>query len=153
MTIKKEIFNHRKMTGLALVECTIILPFLLLLMLISIEGGRFLYSHNTLTKLTRDAARFLSDRSFEGSLQTIVLTSAKTSDVKRFVVYGNLLGSGDELLPGLNVSHITVSSSGNHIIVQSDYPYTTAFGETLSNLGASGLPITLHSRVIMRAVN
>ena len=146
----------QKMRGIALVEVTIVLPFLFLLMFACIEVGRLLYSYNTLTKLTRDSARFLSDRAFEGSLQIIDLNPEKIIEVNNFVVYGNMQGSGSPRLENLAPSQITVSSDGPYVIVEVNYPFTTIFGNTLSTLSYGNdidIGTNLHTQVSMRAIN
>lgn len=146
----------RLMQGAVLVETTIVLPFLFLLMLASIEVGRLLYSYNTLSKLTRDSARFLSDRAFDGGFQTIDLNTNKIAEVRNFFVYGNLQGSGPARLDGLNPEHINVTSNGPYVIIEANYPFTTIFGNALTAL-ASGhdldMNMALHAEVTMRAVN
>jgi len=76
--------------GVALVEFALILPFLLLLSLITVEFGRAIWQYNTLTKSVRDAARYLS-------LQT---PGTKMAQAKNLVVYGNLAGTGAPLARG-----------------------------------------------------
>jgi len=142
------------MSGLALVELTVVLPFLLLIMLASIECGRVLYSYNTLTKLTRDAARLLSTRSYRGTVQDIELTPGKIAQVKNFLVYANDSGGSTALLRELNANQITVSSSGNFVIVAVDYPFESLFGNTLSAfIPTIDMNMNLHAEVSMRAIN
>ena len=82
--------------GVALVEFALILPFLLLLSLITVEFGRAIWQYNTLTKSVRDAARYLS-------LQT---PGTKMAQAKNLVVYGNLAGTGAPLARGLSTSNV-----------------------------------------------
>src|SRR5512133_4185192 len=81
----------RKQGGVALVEFALILPFLLLLSIITFEFGRAIWQYNTLTKSVRDAARYLS-------LQT---PGTKITQARNLMVYGNLAGSGAPLALGL----------------------------------------------------
>lgn len=144
------------MIGAVIVETTIVLPFLFLLMLASIEGGRLIYSYNTLTKMTYDAARFLSDRAFDAGFKTIDLNGGKVADVKNFLIYGNKQGTGNPLLENLNSSQISVMSSGPYIIVEIDYPFATVFGDALAAFSygnSADLNMNLHAESILRAIN
>ena len=142
------------MSGLALVEATMVLPFLFLLMLVSIECGRVLYSYNTLTKLTCDATRFLSTFAYRGTIQDIDLTAEKITRVKNFLVYANDAGGGTALLDNLNASQVSVTSSGNFVIVAVDYPFTSVFGSSLSAfIPGVDIDMNLHAEVSMRAIN
>jgi len=142
------------MSGLALVEVTVVLPFLFLLMLASIECGRALYSYNTLTKLTRDAARLLSTRSYRGTVQDIDLSAEKIAQVKNFLVYANDTGGSIALLNRLNTNQVSVNSSGNFVIVAVDYPFESLFGSSLSAFIPSvDVNMNLHAEVSMRAIN
>jgi len=148
--------STRYMHGAVIVETTIVLPFLFLLMLASIEGGRLIYSYNTLSKMTYDAARFLSDRALDADFSTIDLNSGKVADVKNFLIYGNKQGSGTALLDNLNSSQITIMSSGDYIVVEIDYPFTTVFGDALSAFSynnSADLNMNLHAESILRAIN
>ncbi len=146
----------KKMTGIALVEVTIILPVLFLLMIASAEAGRLLYSYNSLTKHSRDAARFLSTRAFTGTLDIINLTDSKLAEVKNFAVYGNAAGTGEPLVHNFQPSHVSVTSSGVYVIVQVNYPFTPIFGDTLSMFGFGddiALNFNLNTQVTMRALD
>lgn len=87
---------NKRQKGVALVEFALILPFLLLLSMITTEFGRAMYQYNTLTKSVRDAARYLS-------LQT---PGTKIPEARNLLVYGNLAGTGTPLALGLTTSHV-----------------------------------------------
>ena len=87
-----------KQNGVAIVEFALILPFLLILSMITTEFGRALYQYNTLTKSVRDAARYLS-------VQTPGDTT-KYATAKNLAVYGNPAGSGTPLALGLSTAQI-----------------------------------------------
>ena len=86
----------RKQEGVAAVEFALILPFLLLLSIITFEFGRAVWQYNTLTKSVRDAARYLS-------LQT---PGTKITQARNLMVYGNLGGTGYPLVRGLSESNV-----------------------------------------------
>src|SRR5687768_8127054 len=75
---------NRKQHGVALVEFALILPFLLVLSIITFEFGRAIWQYNTLTKSVRDAARYLS-------LQT---PGTKIAEARNLMVYGTPSFSG-----------------------------------------------------------
>jgi len=154
MPARKYICKGKKMSGLALVELTVVLPVLFIIMLASVECGRVLYSYNTLTKLTRDAVRLLSTRSYRGTVQDIELTPEKITQVKNFLVYANDTGGSTALLRDLNANQISVSSSGNFVIVAVDYPFESVFGNTLAAFIPNiDMNMNLHAEVSMRAIN
>lgn len=86
---------NRKQHGVALVEFALILPFLLLLSITTVELGRAIWEYNTLTKSVRDAARYLS-------IQT---PGTKVTQARNLMVYGNLSGTGTPLAIGLTLSN------------------------------------------------
>jgi Flp pilus assembly protein TadG len=82
--------------GTAIVEFALILPLLLLLTMITTEFGRALYQYNTIVKSLRDATRYLS-------IQT---PNTKITEAKNLVVFGNIAGTGQALVPGLTVTQV-----------------------------------------------
>jgi Flp pilus assembly protein TadG len=86
--------------GQSLLEFALVLPFLLLIAFGIIEFGRAYYQYNTLNKAIRDGARYLSRHSY---IDTEVANAAN------ICVYGNTVGNGTPVLPGLTSGSITVS--------------------------------------------
>src|SRR6476661_8250753 len=82
--------------GVAIVEFALILPFLLLLTMLTTEFGRALYQYNILTKSVRDSARYLS-------MQT---PGTHVAQARNLVVYGNTAGTGSPLALGLSATHV-----------------------------------------------
>lgn len=82
--------------GAAIIEFALILPLLLVLTMATTEFGRAIYQYNTIVKSLRQAARYLS-------VQT---PGTMTAEAKNLVVFGNIAGSGTELVPGLTVSQV-----------------------------------------------
>lgn len=85
--------------GAVLAESAIALLLLLLLLSVTFELSRFIYTYNTLAKGTRGSARYLS---------THFLNSTTVAEAKNLAVYGNVGGKGSKVLPDLDVSDITV---------------------------------------------
>lgn len=90
----------RNEQGIQLVELAIVLPVLLLLFAATAEFGRYFYTYTTLAKATRGGARYLV---------TAKVNCYEANQAKKLVVYGNTAGSGDPIIPGLTLAHVTVS--------------------------------------------
>lgn len=88
--------RRESQSGVAIIEFALVLPFLLLLSLITIEYGRALYQYNAVVKSTRDAVRFLSMRE----------TGVLTDEARNIVVYGNVVNTGLPLSFGLSVDKV-----------------------------------------------
>lgn len=88
----------RPQKGTAIVEFALILPLLLLLTMTTTEFGRAIYQYNTIVKSLRDAARYLS-------VQT---PNTKLTEAKNLVVFGNVAGTGQALVPGLTVAKVSI---------------------------------------------
>lgn len=80
--------QHR---GVAALEFTLLLPFLLILTFATTELGRAFYQYNTLTKSVRDGARYLS----------VYLPNTHIVEARNLIVYGNVAGTGQPLAIGL----------------------------------------------------
>jgi Flp pilus assembly protein TadG len=139
---------NRKQKGVALVEFALILPFLLVLSIITFEFGRAIWQYNTLTNSVRDAARYLS-------LQT---PGTKIAQARNLMVYGNLGGTGTPLAMGLSTSHVpdpTWQTAGTAPVINtvtvriSGYTFTpmfaTAFGLPIGSMTYSDITATMRS--------
>jgi len=139
--------NH-KQQGVALVEFALVLPFLLVLSIVTFEFGRAVWQYNTLTKSVRDAARYLS-------LQT---PGTKIAQARNLMVYGNLGGSGAPLVMGLGTSNVpdpTWQTAGTAPVINtvtvriSGYTFTpmfaTAFGLPIGTVRYSDITATMRS--------
>jgi Flp pilus assembly protein TadG len=153
----------KQQRGFAIVEFLIILPLLLLLLLGTAEFGRTLYQYNTLTKAVRDGARYLATNAPLGSTNSIVIDATDQAETENLVVYGNSLGAGAPLLPGLTTADVTVGCMGGgmsctgveHIVVTARYAYQPMIGVALPAFGLGSdisLNYTLSSTVTMRVM-
>ncbi len=86
--------------GVALVEFALVLPFLLILSLITTELGRAVYRYNSTAKVVRDAVRYLS-------MQT---PGTHVVEARNLIVYGNVDGTGDPLDPALTATNVAAPS-------------------------------------------
>lgn len=144
-----------KQGGAALVETTLCLPVLLFLMIIGGEITNAFIQHNTLTKAVRDGARHTSAAAINGA-KVLDLTTTIVNEARNLVVYGNTSGSGSPVLPGFDVSAVTVADIGsNNIEVRAQYAYSGILGSVIPAFGFGVDPstiMTLEASVRMRAL-
>jgi Flp pilus assembly protein TadG len=98
--LKKICFLKRDDAGVQLVELAIVLPVLLMLFGAAAEFGRYFYEYTTLAKSSRAAARYLVTARTDGSDDLAA---------KNLVVYGNVAGTGNKVLSGLDVTNVKVT--------------------------------------------
>jgi hypothetical protein len=147
--------RHRE-RGAATVEAAIALPLLMFLMLAAVEIGRAFVQYTVLADASRNAARHVAETAMRGT-QRVTLSAALITEARNLVVYGNEVGTGTAMLPGLLPSQITVSDAGNNnVLVSAVYPYQPLFGARLPTFGATQAPITtafnMNIAVTMRAL-
>ena len=98
MTMRRALaLLHRDCSGAAAVETVLIMPLAILLLVLGIESGHYLYSEHQVVKGVRDAARFASRLPFstynctaptaEADLST---TNANWQKIANIAVYGNV---------------------------------------------------------------
>jgi hypothetical protein len=137
-----------RQSGVALVEFALILPFLLVLTLITTELGRALYQYNIISKSVRDAVRYLSMQA----------PGTNIDQAKNLVVFGNLSGTGSPLAIGLSKSLVpdpvwstagTVPVINTVTIKVSGYRFTplltSVFGVNLGVMNFSDIGATMRS--------
>lgn len=136
--------NYSLQKGIAAVEMTILLPFMLLLVFATGELGRFIFQYNTLTKLVRDAGVYLGAHA--DTRQTTLLPSPFIdeecgyciSETKNLLIYGNVSGGQSPLLKGLSPADITISESpvgSRRLVISVSYNWQPLFGEKLTTFG------------------
>lgn len=144
--------------GVALVETVIALPVLIFLMMAAAEVANIFVQHSTLTKLTRDGARYVTDsgKVLNTSSGAVALTPALIAETQSFVVYGDNSGSGTALLNGLTMADVAVAEVAPQIIeVSATYAHTGILGAVLPGVGGgagTSLSINLRATVSMRAL-
>jgi Flp pilus assembly protein TadG len=89
--------------GVAAVEAALLMVPLMILLYGIAEGGFLVFQYNTITKSTRDAARYLST----------VPAGAGHATATCLAVYGNTGCSGDPLVPGLAAGNVQICDASN----------------------------------------
>lgn len=109
--------------GLAMVEFTLLLPLLLFLLMTTMELGRAFYTYTELEKLSRDSARYLSNKLIEDDSGSYSLSDDLKAKTSNLAVYGTTAGGTESLLPSLNTSHVNVDIIDGRIQVEIIYPF------------------------------
>lgn len=136
--------------GSALIEFALILPFLLVLSVMTTELGRAVYRYNTTAKVVRDAVRYLS-------MQT---PGTHVAEARNLIVYGNTGGTGSPLDPALTAANVTAptwqtAGSGpliNTVTVRvTGYQFrpmvANMFGTTFATIPFSDISATMRSPI------
>ncbi|HKP81008.1 MAG TPA: TadE/TadG family type IV pilus assembly protein [Pyrinomonadaceae bacterium] len=101
-------FNHDE-KGSTLVEYAIGATIFIMAIFAVLEFGRALWAHNALTDAVRRGARYaVLHRS----------NSGEDANIKNLVVYGNVAGSGQPLVPGLTTANVTVAHTSDFSVNQ-----------------------------------
>ena len=117
--------------GVQLVEVALVIPVMLLLFGAVAEFGRYFYEYTTAAKAARVGARFLASKSVNSSTNYEL-------QAKNLVVYGNIGGTGDPVLPGMTINNVDIQYAG----VTSGVPDTVTVNivsyqhQSIVNLGA-----------------
>jgi hypothetical protein len=113
--INKLIRFRRDERGVQLVEMAIALPLLLVLLAATAEFGRYFQEYTTLAKGSRIAARYLATGCANG---------ADDLSAKNLVVYGNMAGTGNPIVPGLSTDNVDVVRRNSAGAVTAGFPAT-----------------------------
>jgi len=153
----KQSYRHsiRCQRGLVLVEMVLITPLMLLMMLATAEVSRAFVDHNTLTKAARNGVRYVAENAFQGTTGVVSVSMQLSDEAKNLVVYGNTLGIGSPVLPGLAPANITVTDlGGNNIQISISYTITGMLGPAVPNFFGSSINLlhNLQASVTMRAL-
>ena len=90
--------------GSTLVEYSIAATVFIMAIFAVLEFGRALWAHNALTDAARRGARYAVLHLPSGT---------EDANIKNLVVYGNVAGGTQPLLPGLSTANVTVSRSAD----------------------------------------
>lgn len=130
LAMKRPFLRRRRHHGAVAVELALVSIPLVLISLVVLEFGRAMYTYNTLAKLTRDGARFLS-----GFDPTIPAEYPTGIAINRMLYGRDTAGTdADLLVPGLQASMIRICDRVN----TSDCP-GLAFGNVSTGIGSINL--------------
>lgn len=154
---RRELAGPRRSRGVAAVEFVVTAPLLVFLMLAGAELGRAFVHYAQLSHLVRDAARFVSENSINGTTGVVSITATTVTRARNLAVYGNIAGTGNARLPQYQPSQVqVVNAGGDNIRVTALYPYRPMLGATLPRfgLGSGSTPLNfnMHIAVTMRAI-
>lgn len=152
--MKKISTQIKEQQGLAVIEFTLVLPFLLLLIFASAEFGRLLYQYNALNKTVRDASRYLSSNVKFGDNGNLTIKESISIDVKNLIQFGQST-SASALFPNLSDDDISLAINGDFIVITVNYDWQPIFSETFTTFGLGNdidLSFPLVSTYTMRAL-
>lgn len=149
--------QRRTQRGIAMTEFVVAIPVLLLVFMATVELGRALFQYNALTKAVRDGARYAASAraSTSGNFE---LTTAIRNSTVNLTVFGNELGVGEPLLPGLTKSDVGVQVSGvgnGFVEVSAAYGFAPMLGSRIPTFGfGEPIPIsfTFRAASVMRVL-
>lgn len=153
-------FRQKRMggrqSGVAIVEFTIILPFMLFLILAVAEFGRAFMYYNTLTRAVRDSARYVASNALKGQSQIVEIDADLIQEAKNLVDYGNGAGMGTASILAGSGGTVTVTDEGDGVIsVLASYPYSPMLGSVLPDfvgVGSISAAFTMRTKVTMKAI-
>jgi hypothetical protein len=152
MKMQPKKFNKQR--GLAVIEFTLVLPFLLLLIFASAEFGRLLYHYNALNKAVRDASRHFSSHVMFGDNGSMIIKDSVASDVKNLIKFSQT-SNANSLFPNLSNDDITLAINGDFVVITVNYDWQPIFSESFTTFGLSNdidLSFPLVSTYTMRAL-
>lgn len=115
---KMNVNKLHKQLGLAALEFVLVLPSMLFIAFVVVDFARLLYQYDTLTKSTRDAARYISLQVRPTDYATNATYNAAIANAQNLALCGSITACGtNTLVKNLTTSNITI-----------DYPATVIPG-------------------------
>jgi Flp pilus assembly protein TadG len=155
--VRKRLVSPHAQRGLAAVEFVVCAPLVLLLLLACAEIGRAFVQFATLSYTIRDAVRFVTTNSINGTTGVVLISNTTITRAKNLAVYGNIGGTGTPRLPNYQVGHVAVENAGgSNIRVTATYPYQPMIGPVLPSFGQGGATSFNFNMVVaatMRAIS
>jgi Flp pilus assembly protein TadG len=137
--------HKQRQSGIAAVEFVLVLPIFLILTYVAIDFGRLVFQYNTLTKTTRDAAKYIANTVRPSDYATNTTYQNTVTQTRNLVLCGKVSACGsDRLVPNLNTNNVVIDypTAGGFTTVRvtvQDYStsfITSIFGQATQNLGA-----------------
>ena len=148
-------FNTRSQAGVAAVEFTILLPFVLFLTLAVTEVSRAFMHYNTLTQSIRDSARYVASRALLGQSGAVNIDNQLRAEGQSVAVYGTIDASGSSVLPGLSIGDVSIVSEGNaNFSITASYAYQPLFSSGIPGFVGAGMNagFTMQAGIVMKAL-
>ena len=129
----------RRERGIAMVEFAVGTPLIFLLLYAICEFGNVYAQYSTLADASRSADRYLASNALLGSTGVVNLSGTLVQAAQNLAVFGNIVGNGAPVLPGLTTGEVTIAvDASNNVSVAVAYPYQSLFGGTLPDFIDSG---------------
>jgi len=157
-TLRRKPAPRHRSAGLAAVEFVVTAPFILFLLFAVAELGRAFVQYTTLALSVRNAARYVSEHSINGTTGVVSISSAVVTQARNLAVYGKVAGGGNARLPNYQTGQVAVASvGGDNIRVVATYPYQPMVGAALPTFGfgSGSVPLAFNMQiaVTMRAIS
>lgn len=153
--MKPRKIQRKRQRGIASLEFLLVAPVLMLVMFAVSELGWAFHQYQTMTRASRDGARYVASNAMVGSIGLIYLKDSVIQQASNLVVYGNPAGTGEPVLPGWSTADVTVTSPDSaHVSVTARYDYTPLLGRLPAFYGGESMSLSfeMHSTVQMRAL-
>jgi Flp pilus assembly protein TadG len=153
--LKSKLGNQGRQRGVAVVECVIVLPVVLFIMLAVAEVANAILTYNKLTQTVRDASRYISAEAGAGS-GIVQLTDEKIARTVNLVIYGKITAGGATVLPNLDPSKVAVTlANDDDVSVAVTYDYLPLFAPAIPGIGGArmnGSGFQMNTEIIMRVL-
>lgn len=146
---------HRSEDGAALVDFALLLPLLVIMFGVTVEGARIFWGYQNVAAGVRDAARYVAriapQDTCSGATPSLAAYQDEAEDIIKLTIDGN-----SPFIPGISVTNVSVSHScetGTYrrspvtvAQVTADVSMTLPFGGLIS-LGGGTLPGTISTSI------
>jgi Flp pilus assembly protein TadG len=153
--LKSKLDNHSRQRGVAVVECVIILPVVLFIMLAVAEMANAILTYNKLTQTVRDASRYIATEAGAGS-GIVQLTDEKIERTVNLVTYGKITAGGPTVLPNMDPNRVAVTlATDDDVSVAVTYDYQPLFVPVIPGIGGArmnGSGFQMNTEIIMRVL-
>ena len=129
-------FKFSSRRGQALVEVALQIPLMMALLFGGVEIGRVFYTYHALNKALRGGAGLAARAVNVNYCDTSDVT---LTDVRNFVVFGNLQGEGNPIVSGLTADMI-------QILPERSIPYSTGISECVCTEATDSCDVTATGR-------
>ncbi len=154
-----------KQRGMAIIEFSIVLPFLLLMTIMMAEIGFLMHQQISLSKSIQTGSQYLSVNVTTGAGR-VDITAQKIQDTRNTVLYGNTAGVGTPVIDDLALQDISITCTNGvlngycaknngltPITLEVNYTYTPVLGELFDTVtGFNFFPYPLSAITIVEPI-